>query len=137
MVFGIPCNFVGTLDLLFDFHFSRFFFFCFCFFLPLKKSVSSIPPGHMILGTPNKLICAFCSFLSFFRKCDCKLTPEQNKYFITFIWINVPLILLSQSPLIDYSLKYSNQKEKVGENSNISLNEGNSSNYDNVLLTTE
>ena len=65
------------------------------------------------------------------------MTLEQNKYFITFIWINVPLILLSQSPLIDYSLKYSNQKEKVGENSNISLNEGNSSNYDNVLLTAE
>ena len=79
----------------------------------------------------------FISRFSFFRKYECKLTLEQNKYFITFIWINVPLILLSQSPLIDYSLKYSNQKEKVGENSNISLNEGNSSNYDNVLLTAE
>ena len=62
---------------------------------------------------------------------------EQNKYFISFIWINVPLILLSQSPLIDYSQKYSDQKEKVGENFNMSLNEGNSSNYDNVLLTAE
>ena len=79
----------------------------------------------------------FISRFSFFRKCDCKLALEQNKYFISFIWINVPLILLSQSPLIDYSQKYSNQKEKVGENFNISLNEGNSSNYDNVLLTAE
>ena len=44
---------------------------------------------------------------------------------------------MSQSPLIDYSQKYSDQKEKVGENFNMSLNEGNSSNYDNVLHTAE